>query len=303
MDFQVKRKEILGIVGESGCGKSVTVQSIMRLYDEKRTVKYGGEVLLEGQNLFQIPFKEMRRIRGEKISMVFQDSLSALNPLMKVGPQIAEAIYIHKKVSEKIAMVQAMDMIQAVGIPTPEKRFYQYPHELSGGMRQRVMIAIALACYPMILIADEPTTALDVTIQAQILELMKKLNREMDMGIILITHDLAVVSQTCERVLVMYLGQVVEEGNTEEVFCYPFHPYTVSLMESIPHMEGERNKPLTTIKGTVPLLNQIPNGCRFAPRCPKANEKCRKESPGLISITKGRKVRCWYPVEERGERT
>lgn len=297
VDFFVKRGEILGIVGESGGGKSVTVQSIMRLYDEKRTAIYGGEVLCEGKNLFSIPYKEMRKIRGAQISMVFQDALSALNPLMKVGNQIMEAIQIHTNADKKTAIDLGIEMLRQVGIPTPEKRFHQYPFELSGGMRQRVMIAVALACKPKLLIADEPTTALDVTIQAQILELMKKLNQEMEMGILLITHDLAVVSETCQRVLVMYLGQVVEEGTTEKIFSYPRHPYTISLLESIPTMEGDRSQKLSTIKGTVPLLSQIPTGCRFAPRCPRAKEKCRREMPELVPVNETQCVRCWYPNE------
>ena len=300
VDFYLQRGEILGIVGESGCGKSVTVQSVMRLYDEKRTAFYGGEVWLEGENLLCVPYKEMRKIRGEKIAMVFQDALSSLNPLMKVGNQITEAIRIHRKTDRKNARIQGMEMLKAVGIPTPEKRFYQYPHELSGGMRQRVMIAIALACRPQVLIADEPTTALDVTIQAQILDLMKRLNSEMNMGILLITHDLAVVFETCQRVLVMYLGQIVEEGETKALFQNPCHPYTVSLMESVPVMEGDKSKRLNTIKGTVPLLNQIPSGCRFAPRCPRASEKCRKEMPKLKAVNEVQKVRCWFPAGKGG---
>lgn len=297
VDFIVKKGEILGIVGESGCGKSVTVQSIMRLYDEKKTAGYTGEILLQGKDLLTLPYKEMKKIRGKEISMVFQDALSALNPLMKIGAQITEAIRIHTGIDKKAAVEQGIEMLKQVGIPTPEKRFYQYPFELSGGMRQRVMIAIALACRPKILIADEPTTALDVTIQAQILELMKKLNREMEMGIVLITHDLAVVSETCERMLVMYLGQVVEEGATEKIFSRPCHPYTTSLLASIPSMTGERGQKLSTIRGTVPLLNQIPAGCRFAPRCPKATEKCRGEMPKLAPLREAQSVRCWYPNE------
>lgn len=297
VDFFVKKGEILGIVGESGCGKSVTVQSIMRLYDEKKTVIYGGEVLFENQDLFQLSFKEMRKIRGRYISMVFQDALSALNPLMKIGNQIIEAIRVHTKIDKGTAQEQGMEMLREVGIPAPEKRFYQYPFELSGGMRQRVMIAVALACRPKLLIADEPTTALDVTIQAQILKLMKKLNQEMDMGILLITHDLAVVSETCQRVLVMYLGQVVEEGTTEEIFRQPLHPYTTSLLESIPSLQGESGQKLNTIKGTVPLLSQIPIGCRFAPRCPRASEKCHQEMPPLELVNKMQSVRCWHPNE------
>lgn len=297
VDFCVKRGEILGIVGESGCGKSVTVQSIMRLYDEKKTASYLGEILFQGKNLLLLPYRDMKKIRGKEISMVFQDALSALNPLMKIGDQITEAIRIHTKIDKKAAIDQGIEMLRQVGIPTPEKRFYQYPFELSGGMRQRVMIAIALACRPKLLIADEPTTALDVTIQAQILELMKRLNREMEMGIVLITHDLAVVSETCQRVLVMYLGQVVEEGTVEKIFSYPRHPYTTSLLASIPSMEGERGQKLSTIKGTVPLLSQIPEGCRFAPRCSKATEKCHREMPELVPFQEAQSVRCWYPNE------
>lgn len=300
VDFFVKKGEILGIVGESGCGKSVTVQSIMRLYDEKRTAGYQGEILFENKDLLSLPYKDMKRIRGKKISMVFQDALSALNPLMKIGDQITEAIRIHSKSDKKAAITQGIEMLRQVGIPTPEKRFYQYPFELSGGMRQRVMIAIALVCRPQILIADEPTTALDVTIQAQILELMKKLNRELNMGILLITHDLAVVSETCQRVLVMYLGQVVEEGVVETIFNHPGHPYTKSLLESIPAIDGERGQKLRTIQGTVPLLNQIPAGCRFAPRCSKASERCRREMPKLVPFKDGHCVRCWYPNESDG---
>ncbi len=300
VDFFVKKGEILGIVGESGCGKSVTVQSIMRLYDEKKTVSYQGEIFFENKDLLTLPYKDMKRIRGEKISMIFQDALSALNPLMKIGDQITEAIHIHTKADRKTAIVQGIEILRQVGIPAPEKRFYQYPFELSGGMRQRVMIAIALVCHPQLLIADEPTTALDVTIQAQILELMKRLNQELNMGIVLITHDLAVVSETCRRVLVMYLGQVVEEGTAETIFNHPGHPYTKSLLESIPTIGGERGQKLRTIQGTVPLLSQIPAGCRFAPRCLKAGERCRREMPQLAPFKNEHCVRCWYPNESDG---
>ena len=210
IDFQVYKGEILGIVGESGCGKSVTSQSVMRLYDEKYTASYQGEVFLEGKDLMKIPYKKMQEIRGKKISMVFQDALSSLNPVFTVGNQICEPLKIHQKLSKKEAEKKAIEMLKLVGIPAPEKRINQYPHELSGGMRQRVMIAIALACKPQLLIADEPTTALDVTIQAQIMDLIVKLNQQLDMGVMLITHDLGVVAETCTRVIVMYLGQIVE---------------------------------------------------------------------------------------------
>lgn len=293
IDFQVYKGEILGIVGESGCGKSVTSQSVMRLYDEKYTASYQGEVFLEGKDLMKIPYKKMQEIRGKKISMVFQDALSSLNPVFTVGNQICEPLKIHQKLSKKEAEEKAIEMLKLVGIPAPEKRINQYPHELSGGMRQRVMIAIALACKPQLLIADEPTTALDVTIQAQITDLIVKLNQQLDMGVMLITHDLGVVAETCTRVIVMYLGQIVEEASVMDIFDNPKHPYTWGLIQSIPRLDGDRTKALYTIKGTVPLLSQIPEGCRFAPRCPYATERCRKEMPELQNISETQRVRCF----------
>lgn len=293
IDFQVYKGEILGIVGESGCGKSVTSQSVMRLYDEKYTASYQGEVFLEGKDLMKIPYKKMQEIRGKKISMVFQDALSSLNPVFTVGNQICEPLKIHQKLSKKEAEEKAIEMLKLVGIPAPEKRIHQYPHELSGGMRQRVMIAIALACKPQLLIADEPTTALDVTIQAQIMDLIVKLNQQLDMGVMLITHDLGVVAETCTRVIVMYLGQIVEEASVMDIFDNPKHPYTWGLIQSIPRLDGDRTKALYTIKGTVPLLSQIPNGCRFAPRCPYATDRCRKEMPELQNVSETQRVRCF----------
>lgn len=293
IDFQVYKGEILGIVGESGCGKSVTSQSVMRLYDEKYTASYQGEVFLEGKDLMKIPYKKIQEIRGKKISMVFQDALSSLNPVFTVGNQICEPLKIHQKLSKKEAEEKAIEMLKLVGIPAPEKRINQYPHELSGGMRQRVMIAIALACKPQLLIADEPTTALDVTIQAQIMDLIVKLNQQLDMGVMLITHDLGVVAETCTRVIVMYLGQIVEEASVMDIFDNPKHPYTWGLIQSIPRLDGDRTKALYTIKGTVPLLSQIPEGCRFAPRCPYATERCRKEMPELQNISETQRVRCF----------
>lgn len=293
ISFQVYKGEILGIVGESGCGKSVTSQSIMRLYDEKYTAKYSGEVLLEGQDLMKLPYKKMQDIRGKKISMVFQDALSSLNPVFTIGNQICEPLRIHQKLGKKEAEEKAVEMLRLVGIPAPEKRIHQYPHELSGGMRQRVMIAIALACHPQLLIADEPTTALDVTIQAQIMDLIVRLNHQLNMGVMLITHDLGVVAETCSRVVVMYLGQIVEEASVADIFDNPKHPYTWGLIQSIPRLDGDRTKPLYTIKGMVPLLSQIPNGCRFAPRCPYATERCRKEMPTLVKVTETQNVRCF----------
>ena len=292
VSFCVYKGEILGLVGESGCGKSVTSQSVLRLYDEKRTASYEGTVSLEGEDLLKLPEKQMQNIRGEKISMVFQDALSALNPVFTVGSQIMEALLIHQKISKKEAMDKAIEMLRLVGIPEPEKRFAQYPHQLSGGMRQRVMIAIALACHPKLLIADEPTTALDVTIQAQVMELIVELNRKLDMGVILITHDLAVVAETCQRVIVMYLGQIVEEADVNSIFDHPCHPYTQGLIRSIPQIDGDKSERLFQISGSVPLLNQIPTGCRFAPRCPYATNRCREEMPELLSVSDTQRVRC-----------
>lgn len=297
VSFEVYKGEILGVVGESGCGKSVTSQSILRLYDEKYTAKYDGEILLDGQNIFDIPLKKMQEIRGAKVSMVFQDALSSLNPVLKIGDQIMEPLHIHQKLGKKEARERALEMLRLVGIPAPDKRIDQYPHELSGGMRQRVMIAIALACRPQLLIADEPTTALDVTIQAQIMDLIVDLNKKLDMGVILITHDLAVVAETCSRVVVMYLGQIVEEADVNDIFDNPKHPYTLGLIKSIPRLDGDPNERLYMIKGTVPLLNQIPNGCRFAPRCPYATDKCRTEMPELKAVGPTQKVRCWKAEE------
>lgn len=300
VSFEVYKGEILGVVGESGCGKSVTSQSILRLYDEKHLVKYEGQVLLEDQDILNMPLKNMQSIRGEKISMVFQDALSSLNPVFTIGNQICEPLIIHQKLSKKEALEQAVEMLKLVGIPAPERRVHQYPHELSGGMRQRVMIAIALACKPQLLIADEPTTALDVTVQAQIMDLIVDLNNKLDMGVILITHDLGVVAETCSRVVVMYLGQVVEEAAVEDIFDNPQHPYTLGLIKSIPRLDGDRNEELFTIKGTVPLLSQIPSGCRFADRCPYVTQQCRDEMPELEQITPTQKVRCWnYDKKEQ----
>ena len=292
VSFDVYRGEILGIVGESGCGKSVTAQSILRLYDERQNVRYDGEIFLEDRNLLKLPERAMQSLRGHRISMIFQDALSALNPVFCVGDQIMEHIRIHQKVTGLEAAKRAKEMLRLVGIPDPDRRFKQFPHELSGGMRQRVMIAIALACRPDILIADEPTTALDVTIQAQIMELIVSLNQKLGMGVMLITHDLAVVAETCGRVIVMYLGQIVEEAKVPYIFDHPAHPYTVGLLESIPRLNGPRDEMLHQIQGTVPLLSQIPKGCRFAPRCPKAEAICRERMPEIRPIGPDHRVRC-----------
>lgn len=292
VSFHVKKGEILGVVGESGCGKSVTSQSVMRLFDEKRTASYTGEIILDGEQILKKKSKEMREIRGRDVAMVFQDALSSLNPVLRVGDQIVETLRIHQKMNKKEAREHALEMLKLVGIPAPEDRLNQYPHELSGGMRQRVMIAIALACQPKLLIADEPTTALDVTIQAQIMDLIVDLNKKLNMGVILITHDLAVVAETCSRVVVMYLGQIVEEADVNDIFDNPMHPYTDGLIRSIPKLNGNRTERLYMIEGMVPLLSQIPQGCRFAPRCPYATEKCRNHMPELKAVSGTQKVRC-----------
>lgn len=293
VSFHVDKGEILGLVGESGCGKSVTSQSIMRLYDEKRLAHYQGEILFDGVDLLTLPEKKMQAVRGKDIAMVFQDSLSSLNPVFTCGNQIMEALMIHQKLSKREARSRAIEMLRLVGIPSPETRVDQYPHELSGGMRQRVMIACALSCHPKLLIADEPTTALDVTIQAQIMELIVELNQKLNMGVILITHDLSVVAETCSRVAVMYLGQIVEEADVFSLFQNPQHPYTKGLLRSIPKMNGERRERLFIIEGSVPLLSQIPQGCRFCPRCPFAEEGCSKAMPELQSVSSTQKVRCF----------
>ena len=299
VSFHVQRGEILGLVGESGCGKSVTSQSIMRLYDERRLAQYDGDVLFDGRNLLALSEKQMQSVRGSEIAMVFQDSLSSLNPVFTCGDQIMESMLIHshgpqrQKLSRTEAKEKAIEMLRLVGIPDPEKRFHQYPHELSGGQRQRVMIACALSCRPKLLIADEPTTALDVTIQAQIMELIVNLNRELNMGVILITHDLSIVAETCSRVAVMYLGQIVEEADVLALFEHPMHPYTRGLLRSIPSVTDGKREELYIIDGTVPLLSQIPQGCRFRPRCPYATDACAAVMPDLETLPSGQKVRCF----------
>lgn len=295
VSFYVCRGEMVGIVGESGCGKSVTSQSIMRLYDEKEEVSYSGTVRFEGENLMEIPYKEMDKIRGNRIAMIFQDALSSLNPVYTVGNQVVEAICIHQNVEKKEAWQKAVEMLMKVGISEPEKRMRQYPHELSGGMRQRVMIAIALCCKPDLLIADEPTTALDVTVQAQIMDLIQQLKEEENMGVIIITHDMAVVAENCDRVIVMYLGQMVEEASVTDIFEHPLHPYTVGLIQSIPQMTTDSEQELFMIKGSLPLLTQIKKGCRFASRCPYATDKCREEEPELQKTGENHSVRCHFP--------
>lgn len=293
ISFIVEAGETLGVVGESGSGKSVTSESILRLLDEKRVAKYNGEILFKGKNILTMSDREMRDIRGNEISMIFQDPMSSLNPVYTVGNQIAESIMLHQKKSKKEAYEIAIQMLALTGIPSPEKRVHEYPHELSGGMRQRVMIALALSCQPSLLIADEPTTALDVTTQAQILDVMQNLKDELNMGIIFITHDLGVVAEICTRVVVMYLGQIVEEASVKTLFQDPLHPYTKGLMKSIPHIDGDKTEKLHVIKGTVPTLHNIPKGCRYAPRCEFAMDICHQREPEVLSYENGHRVKCW----------
>ncbi|WHX41374.1 ABC transporter ATP-binding protein [Mesobacillus sp. AQ2] len=303
LSFNVEKGKTLCIVGESGCGKSMTSLSVMGLLP--KTGEIEGEILLKGDNLTEKSMKQMSKIRGNQISMIFQEPMTSLNPVQTVGKQIAETIILHQKVSKKEARQKAVEMLQLVGIPSPDKRIDAYPHELSGGMRQRVMIAIALSCNPELLIADEPTTALDVTIQAQILDLMKNLQKELDMGIIMITHDLAVVSEMADTVLVMYAGKAVEYGSRTSIFNNPLHPYTQGLMKCIPDVDAEEDvEELFVIKGSVPSPDAMPAGCRFADRCPYVQDICRAQSPDLEQVDSHHTVSCWKYTNlwEEGEK-
>ena len=284
--------ETLGLVGESGCGKSVTALSAMRLVREPPGRIESGRIIVNGRDLLELSEPEMCRIRGDEIAMIFQEPMSSLNPVLTCGYQIMEAVMLHQKAGKVEARKRAVEMLKRVGIPAPEQRVDEYPHQLSGGMRQRVMIAMALSCNPDVLIADEPTTALDVTIQAQILDLLEGLQTELDMAILLITHDLAVVAEVADRVAVMYAGKIVETATTRSLFESPRHPYTQGLMRSIPSLEGERER-LDIIPGTVPDARSTPAGCAFHPRCPLADEECRAHAPELIELAPDHSVRCW----------
>jgi len=295
VDLYVHRGEVLGLVGESGCGKSVTSFSIMRLVGMPGKI-VEGEILFDERNILELPESEMTHIRGNRISMIFQQPTSCLNPVFKAGDQISEVLDIHQSLGKEKGWARAIQLLKMVGIPEAEKRAESYPHELSGGMAQRVMIAMALACVPELLIADEPTTALDVTIQAQILDLMRDLRSKMDTAIILITHDLGIVAEMCERVAVMYAGRIVEESDVETIFAEPKHPYTVGLIGSVPVL-GLVKDQLDVIPGSVPNLVNLPPGCQFAPRCRARVEHnldiCTKEEPQLKPIAPGHTVRCW----------
>jgi oligopeptide/dipeptide ABC transporter ATP-binding protein len=298
VSFDLQPGETLGIVGESGCGKTVTSLSILRLIPEPPGhIRPGSYIEFEGRNLLTLAPKELRAIRGNRIAMIFQEPMTSLNPVLTIGDQVAEAAIVHQGLSRSAARARAIDMLHQVGIPDPGSRVDDYPHQLSGGMRQRVMIAMALICHPQILIADEPTTALDVTIQAQILELLARLQQQLGMAVLLITHDLGVVAGTADRVVVMYAGQVVETAPTPELFAQPRHPYTEGLMASIPRLDRPRER-LHSIPGSVPAATAWPAGCRFHPRCPFAWEKCRTEEPPLLDTeVAGHAARCWLVTE------
>lgn len=300
VSYSMQYGEILGVVGESGSGKSVTVKNVMRLLPEATSSVLAGQITLDGESILDKTEKQMQKIRGNKVSMIFQEPMTSLNPVFTCGDQIMEAIILHQKVTKKEAYARAVEMLELVGISMPEQRMKNYPHELSGGMRQRVMIAIALCCNPKLLIADEPTTALDPTIQAQIIQLLKQIRQKLGMGILYITHDLSVVAQICDRVVVMYAGMVQEIADVKTLFHDPRHPYTIGLMQAMPKM-GQQNKRLYNIPGVVPHITQMPSGCHFAPRCPYATDACKAACPELTEVEPGHWVRCDRYAEVRKE--
>lgn len=301
VSFSLNRGQTIGIVGESGCGKSVTSLSIMRLIQSPGNIE-SGEVLFNGKDLLKASEEEMRHIRGNEIAMIFQEPMTSLNPVYTCGNQISEAIAVHfPKLTKAEVKARAIEMLHKVGIPAPERRYNEYPHQLSGGMRQRVMIAMAISCNPHLLIADEPTTALDVTIQAQILDLMRKLQKDFNAGMILITHDLGVVAEMCQDVVVMYAGKIVEYGTVEDIFYHPRHPYTRGLLDSIPHFEtGHKLNELKTIPGLVPSLLALPKGCRFQDRCPNVQDDCRQVEPKLERMQGRQFAACYHPMADKG---
>jgi oligopeptide/dipeptide ABC transporter ATP-binding protein len=296
VSFELAAGETLAVVGESGSGKSVTSLSILRLVATPPGRIVGGEVRFRGTDLLRLPESGMRAIRGREISMIFQEPMTSLNPVFSCGDQVAEVVELHERLPRRAARARAIEMLGLVGIPAPEQRADEYPHQLSGGMRQRVMIAMALACRPAVLIADEPTTALDVTIQAQILELLDRLRRELGMAVLLVTHNLGVVAESADRVVVMYAGQVVEQAGVRALFRRTLHPYTAGLLASLPRLGVEQQR-LRAIPGTVPDPADFPSGCRFHPRCPLAQDRCRAEMPPLQAAEHGHDVRCWRVAE------
>lgn len=297
VSYSISKGEILGLVGESGSGKSVTALSILRLVPSPPGKIVGGQIMFDGMDLLALSKSEMKKIRGGRISMIFQEPMRSLNPVFTIGEQISEAIRLHQGLKKKEALERSIEMLKMVGIPSPKRRIKDYPHELSGGMRQRVMIAMALSCHPDLLISDEPTTALDVTIQAQILELMGDLRQKLGMAILLITHNLGIVAETAQRIVVMYAGKIMEEAPTLQLFENPLHPYTRGLQRSIPKI-GQKyrssNRKLQEIPGVVPDLHQLPHGCRFHPRCPEADEHCKLEEPEMNEVEPDHFVRCFF---------
>ncbi|TLU82979.1 MAG: ABC transporter ATP-binding protein [Chlorobium sp.] len=292
VSFSLGRNSTLGVVGESGCGKSVTALSVMRLVPMPPGYFAGGEILWKGTDLLKLSEEQMRKLRGDEIAMIFQEPMSSLNPVFNCGSQIMEQILIHRDINHEEAKKRSIELLHLVGIPNPADRFSSYPHELSGGMRQRVMIAMALSCNPSLLIADEPTTALDVTVQAQILDLIGKLKSDTGMSVMLITHDFGVVAELCEQVLVMYASRVVEKGAVRQIFSNPLHPYTRGLMKSIPRLGAPKER-LHAIEGNVPSAVNLPEGCRFAGRCPLADDRCRRDQPDLLEYESGHEAACW----------
>ncbi len=301
LDYSLREGEKLGIVGESGSGKSVSSLAVMGLIPNPPGRVTQGEILYRGEDLLKKSERDMRRIRGNEISMIFQEPMTSLNPIHRCGAQIAESLILHRGMNRQQAQEEAIRLMRRVGIANPAVRCREYPHQMSGGMRQRIMIAMALACHPQILIADEPTTALDVTIQAQILDLIRELNEQMHMAVVFITHDLGVVSELCHRIIVMYTGHIVEEAPTRALFDSPRHPYTEGLIQAIPEIRQERTR-LRTIEGSVPNPLDKMEGCSFAPRCPYATEVCRKKEPPLFRLGEMRSVRCWRYAEEGGDK-
>lgn len=298
VDFEIDQGKTLGLVGESGCGKSVTSLSIMRLIQSPPGKIVGGEILYKGRDLLKLNNEEMRKIRGNEISMIFQEPMTSLNPVFTVGNQIGEAIKLHQGLGKAETRAKTIEMLRLVKIADPESRVDAYPHQLSGGMRQRIMIAMALSCNPSLLIADEPTTALDVTIQAQILELMKELQQKIGMALLLITHDLGVVAEQADDVAIMYAGKIVERSNTRAIFTKPFHPYTVGLLNSLPQTGGAKKKRLDAIPGVVPSPLRLPSGCRFRDRCPKVQDVCAQSEPLLVEKEAEHTVACHFPHSE-----
>ncbi len=302
LNFELAPGETLAIVGESGCGKSLTALALMGLLPSPPARLTAGSILMDGRNLARLPERELLQIRGQKLSMIFQDPMNSLNPVLSVGTQLVEAIRTHTDIGEQAAWVRARELLELVNIPNPQERLHEYPHRLSGGTCQRIMIAMAIACHPRVLIADEPTTALDVTIQEQILHLLRKLQIESGMGLIIITHDLGVVAEMADKVMVMYAGRKVEEAPVEALFDDPLHPYTQGLIGATPSVTQKRHEMLSDIPGMVPALNEMPLGCAFAPRCSRAWDRCRSERPAAFVPDEGRMVACFAVEIDRGQR-